>query len=84
MEQPCWIKIDISEPGALIMNMTRQQFLRILDRNLQSLLETIGVNNRMGSLLTRHPGYMGWLMESLNATAYFILIVLLANKVLPA
>lgn len=58
-------------PGALTLNMTREQFLRTLESNLQSLPEAIGVNNHMGSLLTQHPGHMEWLMESLSAHSLF-------------
>ena len=31
----------------------------------------IGVNNHMGSLLTRHPGHMQWLMETLKSNGQF-------------
>lgn len=53
-------------PGALTLNMTREQFMRTLDMDLRSLPGAIGVNNHMGSLLTRHPGHMEWLMEALD------------------
>lgn len=53
-------------PGGLTMDMTREQFMRTLDIDLRSVPDAIGVNNHMGSLLTRHPGYMEWLMKSLD------------------
>jgi uncharacterized protein len=53
-------------PGALRLEMTREEFMRTLDIDLRSLPEAIGVNNHMGSLLSRQPGHMEWLMETLN------------------
>ncbi len=61
-------------PGGLSLAMSREAFLRTLRRNLASLKYVSGVNNHMGSLLTRHPGHMKWLMEELarNEGLYFI------------
>mgnify|MGYP000620955819 CR=1 FL=1 len=35
--------------------------------SLASVPHAVGVNNHMGSLLTRHPGAMSWLMQALAA-----------------
>lgn len=61
-------------PGGVTLHMTRAQFLRTLRVDLQAVPFVRGINNHMGSLLTRHPGHMGWLMGELNARGglYFV------------
>jgi uncharacterized protein len=60
-------------PGALTLQMTHKEFIRTLNNSLRSVPYAIGVNNHMGSLLTRHPGHMRWLMESLkNRNKFYI------------
>ena len=46
--------------------MSRRQFAEAFLANLQDVPQASGVNNHRGSLLTRHPGHMGWLMEELQ------------------
>lgn len=58
-------------PGALTLQMTHEEFIHTLNNNLLSVPHAIGVNNHMGSLLTQHPGYMSWLMESLKSRNKF-------------
>lgn len=55
------------EPGAMLLDMSREQFAATFAENIASIPHVIGVNNHRGSLLTRHPGHMGWLMEELRA-----------------
>ena len=43
--------------------MTEQQFVSTVKAGLASVPHAIGINNHMGSLLTRHPGHMLWLMR---------------------
>ena len=52
-------------PGALYLDMTEQQVRETIDEALAAVPHARGVNNHMGSLITRHPGHMGWLMEEL-------------------
>ena len=52
-------------PGRLDLHMTDQAFRHQLRQNLNSVPYVRGVNNHMGSLLTRHPGHMAWLMEAI-------------------
>lgn len=62
-------------PGALTLDMSREHFIHTLQGNLQAVPHIAGVNNHMGSLLTRHPGHMQWLMETLkqrHPALYFI------------
>jgi uncharacterized protein len=52
-------------PGAVHMHMHREEFGRTVRAAVASVPHVVGVNNHMGSLLTRHPGHMSWLMEEL-------------------
>lgn len=53
--------------GAIDIDSTRLQLARIVAADLASVPGAVGVNSHMGSLLTRHPGHMGWLMGELKA-----------------
>jgi len=53
-------------PGGLSLHMTEQRFQDTLASSLASVPHVAGINNHMGSLLTRHPGAMGWLMQGLQ------------------
>ncbi|MCB1761380.1 MAG: divergent polysaccharide deacetylase family protein [Gammaproteobacteria bacterium] len=53
-------------PGALTLHMTEARFKQTLHDDLASIPHVAGVNNHMGSLLTRHPGAMDWVMQSLQ------------------
>jgi polysaccharide deacetylase 2 family uncharacterized protein YibQ len=61
-------------PGTLDLHMTRAEFNRQLLSDLNSVPYIRGVNNHMGSLLTRHPGHMAWLMDELSrrGNLYFV------------
>ena len=59
--------------GALTLSMPREEFDRTLKRSIASVPYVVGVNNHMGSLLTRDPTAMRWLMSSLREEGlYFI------------
>jgi polysaccharide deacetylase 2 family uncharacterized protein YibQ len=59
--------------GALTLDMPKAQFLNTLRRNISSVPYLSGVNNHMGSLLTRDPTAMRWLMSVLKRKKlYFI------------
>lgn len=51
--------------GSLLLDMSRQQFLRAFANSLEAVPHVVGVNSHRGSLLTRHPGHMSWLMEEI-------------------
>ncbi len=53
-------------PGGLTLDMSRRQLLETLARDLAAIPHVVGINNHMGSLLTRHPGHMQWLMEAIR------------------
>lgn len=61
-------------PGGLTLNMTEKEFVRTLELALASVPHVKGLNNHMGSLLTRHPGDMLWLMRAMNrhGDLYFV------------
>lgn len=61
-------------PGTLDLHMTEKEFTDQLQLDLNSVPYIRGVNNHMGSLLTRHPGHMAWLMNELDRRGglYFI------------
>ncbi len=53
------------DQGAVTLDMTESQFARTLQANLELVPHAVGINNHMGSLLTRHPGHMFWLMQEI-------------------
>ncbi len=61
-------------PGGLTLDMTQQEFIWALQKDLESVPHVIGINNHMGSLLTQHPGHMVWLMEEIkrNGELFFV------------
>jgi len=52
-------------PGVLLVGQTRDELREILRADLASVPGATGVNNHMGSLLTRHITYMDWVMAEL-------------------
>jgi len=54
------------DPGEIWLDTGSGEFLSTLDADLASVPHAVGVNNHMGSLLTRHPGHMTWLMQALE------------------
>ena len=62
------------DAGAVTLEMTRHQFMQTVKENLDAVPHVKGVNNHMGSLLTRHPGHMLWLMQAMQQqnTLFFV------------
>ncbi len=54
------------EPGSITLDMSRKAFHRTFGAALASVPHAIGVSSHRGSLLTRHPGHMEWLMEEIR------------------
>lgn len=52
--------------GGLTLDMTEAELITTLAADLARVPHAVGVNNHMGSLLTRHPGHMLWLMRELR------------------
>jgi len=57
---------DDPEPGSLHLDMSQAEFTRTLLENIEAVPHVVGVNSHRGSLLTRHPGHMRWLMEEIR------------------
>jgi polysaccharide deacetylase 2 family uncharacterized protein YibQ len=54
------------DPGGLLLDMTRGQFASKFSEAFESVPHVVGINSHRGSLLTRHPGHMAWLMEEIR------------------
>jgi polysaccharide deacetylase 2 family uncharacterized protein YibQ len=54
-------------PLGISLDMSRQEFSNTFEQALTSVPHAIGVNSHRGSMLTRHPGHMQWLMDEINA-----------------
>jgi polysaccharide deacetylase 2 family uncharacterized protein YibQ len=54
------------DPGFIGLDTGDRELVSLLDDDLSSIPHVAGVNNHMGSLLTRHPGHMTWLMQALE------------------
>ena len=61
-------------PGGLLLEMEEPEFKQTLKAAIEAIPHAKGVNNHMGSLLTRQPRQMQWLMDILhkNSRLYFI------------
>ena len=52
--------------GAITLDHSADELHETLRGNLSTVPFVVGVNNHMGSLLTRHPGHMRWLMQAIR------------------
>lgn len=60
-------------PGTLSIDTSQETLAAEVRRQVAALPHVAGLNNHQGSLLTRHPGHMRWLMETLSDTSlYFV------------
>lgn len=55
-----------NEPGGITLDMNRTDFQKAFESALASVPHAIGVSSHRGSLLTRHPGHMQWLMQEIS------------------
>ena len=55
------------EPIGIDLDMSRETLASTFDMALGSVPYVVGINGHRGSLLTRHPGHMLWLMEEIRA-----------------
>lgn len=60
-------------PGALTLDMNKQQMQNTLGHALATLPQVKGVNNHMGSALTQHSEPMKWIMEIIRKRGLFFL-----------
>ncbi len=61
-------------PGGLTLHMTEKELRSTTTKALESVPHVKGINNHMGSLLTRHPGAMEWFMRVVKESGdlYFV------------
>ncbi len=57
----------LEEPGSITLDMSRRAFRASFEKAVAGIPHVSGINNHRGSLLTRHPGHMRWLMEDILA-----------------
>lgn len=62
------------EPGEITLDMSRDRFAETFAADLAAVPHAIGVNSHRGSLLTRHPGHMRWLMEEIASRERLIFV----------
>lgn len=62
------------DQGELLLDMTQHQFARTLTAGLAAVPHVSGINNHRGSLITRHPGHMTWLMQAMlsHGSLFFV------------
>lgn len=56
-----------ADPGGITLDMSRRRFAETFAADLAAVPHAVGINSHRGSLLTRHPGHMRWLMEEIGA-----------------
>ena len=63
-----------AEPGGITLDMTRQAFRATFAEAMETVPFAVGVSSHRGSLLTRHPGHMSWLMDEIadNRALFFV------------
>ncbi len=61
------VRDGVDEPGGVTLDMSRRKFQRTFATAIDSVPFAIGVSSHRGSLLTRHPGHMEWLMAEIRA-----------------
>ncbi|MEO1896355.1 MAG: divergent polysaccharide deacetylase family protein [Cycloclasticus sp.] len=59
------------EQGVLDVDMDEKVVVKALKDAFDNVPHAIGMNNHQGSLLTRHPGHMTWVMKALHKGGYF-------------
>lgn len=62
-----------AEIGVLNIDMEKAGVVNALQQAFAKVPHAIGMNNHQGSLLTRHPGHMAWVMtELLSKGSFFV------------
>jgi len=61
------------ESGILLLGMSEKGVVRSIQQAFAKVPYAVGMNNHQGSLLTRHPGDMAWVMAEMKRTGrYFV------------
>ena len=56
-----------AEPAEIVLDMSRVRVEDTFQQALEAVPHVVGINSHRGSLLTRHPGHMAWLMQEIAA-----------------
>jgi len=60
-------------PGLITTSMGKKEVLQILDKNLKTVPDAVGINNHMGSRATQDVSVMKWIMRELKSRRMFFL-----------
>jgi len=60
-----------AEVGVLNIDMQEKEVVASIRQAFAKVPYAIGLNNHQGSLLTRHPGHMSWVMKELQEKGYY-------------
>lgn len=63
-----------SEPSEIGIDMSRERLSSVFNDALESVPHVTGINSHRGSLMTRHPGHMQWLMEAIHVHDHLFFI----------
>lgn len=65
---PLQANTDDAEPELweIGIDMSRERLSTVFNEALRSVPHVTGINSHRGSLMTRHPGHMQWLMEEIQ------------------
>lgn len=59
------------EKGVIDVDMDEKGVIKAIREAFEKVPHAIGMNNHQGSLLTRHPGHMTWVMKEMARLGYF-------------
>lgn len=62
---------EAAETGVLDVDMDEKAVVAAMQLAFSRVPSAVGMNNHQGSLLTRHPGHMVWVMKELSKNNYF-------------
>ena len=63
----------VAEKGVLEVDMGEKEVVNALREAFSKVPHAVGMNNHQGSLLTRHPGHMAWVMKEMAKKDYFFI-----------
>lgn len=59
------------EQGVLSVDMSEKDVVNTMQKAFAKVPHAVGMNNHQGSLLTRHPGHMAWVMAEMKKNGQF-------------
>jgi len=60
-----------AEVGVLNIDMQEKAVVSGIQKGFAKVPHAVGLNNHQGSLLTRHPGHMSWVMKELQRAGHY-------------